>query len=226
MRSYKLHFIRHGLTSANMEGRFIGTTDLPLCNEGIQSLFNQRRDMIYPDVQKVYTSPAERCRQTADILYPNTFTVIHNGLAEMDLGKLEGKTLDEIKDDSEFVLWLQDSVNNSVPGGENPIELTKRIIGTIQGIFTEMMEQKIYEAVIITHGGIIMTALAGLGLPKQPASSWIVDSGEGYSVLMTPEMWLRDGGFEVFAKIPQSHSQLDEQWLLERYGTTNIEGLE
>lgn len=226
MRTYKLHFIRHGITTANLDGKFIGTTDLPLCNEGIKDLFQKTKNMVYPKVQKVYTSPTERCRQTADILYPNTFTVIHNGLKEMDMGDLENKSIEELKENEDFKNWLEDAIHNPIPGGEDPTELIKRIVGSIQGIFAEMMEQKIYEAAIITHGGIIMTALAALGVPKQPVQSWAVAPGEGYSIIITPKMWMRDGVFEIFAKIPQSVAQLDEQWLLERYGTLEVDDVQ
>ena len=33
-----LYLIRHGKTKGNLEGRYIGTTDEPLCEEGKQSL--------------------------------------------------------------------------------------------------------------------------------------------------------------------------------------------
>jgi len=38
MMSYYLHLICNGLTTANLEGRYIGTTDEPLCPEGIKNL--------------------------------------------------------------------------------------------------------------------------------------------------------------------------------------------
>ena len=34
MKNYRLYLIRHGITSGNLEGKYIGTTDLPLCEEG------------------------------------------------------------------------------------------------------------------------------------------------------------------------------------------------
>lgn len=38
MQSYHIYLIRHGMTASNLEGRFIGKTDLPLCPEGIAGL--------------------------------------------------------------------------------------------------------------------------------------------------------------------------------------------
>ena len=38
MKSYQIHFIRHGATAANREGRYVGVTDTPLSQEGIGKL--------------------------------------------------------------------------------------------------------------------------------------------------------------------------------------------
>ena len=36
MKTFKLHLIRHGLTSGNLQGLYIGSgTDIPLCDEEI-----------------------------------------------------------------------------------------------------------------------------------------------------------------------------------------------
>ena len=39
MKSYQIHFIRHGATAANREGRYVGVTDTPLSQEGICLLY-------------------------------------------------------------------------------------------------------------------------------------------------------------------------------------------
>ena len=38
MKSYQIHLIRHGMTQANLQGRYIGSTDVPLSQEGIEQL--------------------------------------------------------------------------------------------------------------------------------------------------------------------------------------------
>ena len=71
MKGYRIAFIRHGMTQANLDGRYIGTTDLPLCREGADQLYEKIEKYDYPSVQKVYTSPLKRCKQTISILQPN-----------------------------------------------------------------------------------------------------------------------------------------------------------
>jgi alpha-ribazole phosphatase len=83
--------IRHGLTEANLEGRYIGTTDLPLCEQGRASLEQLYKSCDYPEVDRVYTSPLKRAVQTAEILYPDSLIEPVDKLRELDFGDFEGK---------------------------------------------------------------------------------------------------------------------------------------
>lgn len=58
--------IRHSKTAGNLKGRYIGTTDEPLCEEGIRLLEGKT----YPAAELVYVSPMKRCRETASLIYP------------------------------------------------------------------------------------------------------------------------------------------------------------
>lgn len=65
MKGYRLQLIRHGITQGNLDGKYIGITDLPLCRQGVDELYDKIEKYDYPSVQKVYTSPLKRCKQTA-----------------------------------------------------------------------------------------------------------------------------------------------------------------
>ena len=60
-----VYLIRHGQTQGNLERRYIGSTDQPLCPQGREAL--EGREM--PSVDGLYVSPLLRCRQTAAILF-------------------------------------------------------------------------------------------------------------------------------------------------------------
>ena len=47
--------IRHSKTAGNLKGRYIGTTDEPLCEEGIRLLEGKT----YPAAELVYVEPDE-----------------------------------------------------------------------------------------------------------------------------------------------------------------------
>ena len=53
MKGYRIAFIRHGMTQANLDGRYIGTTDLPLCREGADQLY-----------EKIESTITLRCRRS------------------------------------------------------------------------------------------------------------------------------------------------------------------
>lgn len=38
MKSYLIHLIRHGVAEGNVLGQYIGSTDSPLCEQGIEQL--------------------------------------------------------------------------------------------------------------------------------------------------------------------------------------------
>ena len=92
MRTYKIHFIRHGLTEANLEGKYIGKTNLPLCSAGIERLEELKNKIDYPYVELVFSSPLSRCIETAEILYPAFEPTIIDELSEYDFGDFENKT--------------------------------------------------------------------------------------------------------------------------------------
>ena len=45
--------------------------------------------------------------------------------------------------------------------------------------------------------------LAGAGVPKREAMDYAVDNGRGFTIVMTPQMWMRDRCFEVFDVVPK-----------------------
>lgn len=202
MITYKMHFIRTGRTSAEAVRPYTGQMDVPLCPEGVEGLELLRRECAYPPVQMVFTSPLQRCLQTAGLLYPDTYTEAVDGLRDMHLGRFQGKTVEELKDDEAFTAWLRNSQENPPPGGEDLGEFTGRIVAATREVFQRMMDEKLTSAAVVTHGGVIMSLLAGIGLPKRLLHEWAVPNGAGYTVLFTPQMWMRDGCAEVYALLP------------------------
>ena len=203
MITYKVHFIRHGMTQGNLEGKYIGSTDLPVCPEGYRQLDDLKAHYEYPKVEAVYSSPMLRCRQTADFLYPNAMLTVVEDLREWNFGDFEGKTMEELKDDPDYLDWIASSMKSTPPGGESSKEFAARLQLAIGAIFRDMMDQGIPNAAIVTHGGVIMTLMSEYALPRgQNNNHWMAPNGQGFTVLMTPQMWMRDGGFEVYNYVP------------------------
>ena len=61
MRTYRIHFIRHGLTDANFEGKYIGVTDILLSESGADELDAIRAKGELPETGLLFSSPLKRC---------------------------------------------------------------------------------------------------------------------------------------------------------------------
>lgn len=183
MKTCKLHLIRHGLTTANFTGVYAGSgTDLPLCEEGAAQLEALKGSYPYPNVGLVLTSPLLRCRQTADILFPGVRQIAIEDLREISFGEFEGKSAAELQDNPAFRDWLDPEKQAVVPGAESGADFAKRATAALLHICEFALKSDIREIAVITHGGLIMTALAMYALPEREPSLWACDPGCGYTV--------------------------------------------
>ena len=66
----KLILIRHGMTRANSEQRYLGRGEEALSREGIEMLQRKKEQGLYPEPLRLFASPMKRCIETARILYP------------------------------------------------------------------------------------------------------------------------------------------------------------
>lgn len=202
IKAYKIHFIRHGITQGNLDGKYVGITDYPLCRDGIEELEELRHEYEYPKAQKVYTSPLLRCVQTADILFPDILTEPVDDMKEYNFGAFEDKTMLELQNNPDFQKWLASGMVDTPVGGEDKQEFYLRLKRGFDKILADMMQLKIYDAAVITHGGVIMGLLAMFGYPKRKPLDWRVGNGKGYTALITPQIWAGGQVFEVFDPLP------------------------
>ncbi|MBO4693964.1 MAG: histidine phosphatase family protein [Clostridia bacterium] len=198
MKTFKIHFIRHGITEANLKGQYVGNrTDLPLCYSGVDELRALRDTIDYPDVQRLYVSPMLRCKQTADIIYPdNDYTVIDE-FAEYDFGSFEGKTAHELEKDESFALWTSGKIP-SPPGGETTENFIKRLAMGLRRTLENMMENDADNSAVIMHGGAIMMLLSSCAVPRRRSVEWQCDAGRGFSICVTPSLYHSSGIIEVY----------------------------
>ena len=202
MKSYIINFIRHGAIDETLSGKYIGTTDVPLSEKGRLDLKKLDYEYRYPGTQVVFTSPLKRCTETCKILYPELNPLSITALSECNFGEWEGKTAEELKNDSDFEKWLAGDNSVKPPRGESNADFTRRICRMFESIVEGHMKTGTTESVIVTHGGVIMTLLAVYGLPQAKPFEWTMDNGFGYSLRVTPMLWQRDKVCEVFRTIP------------------------
>ena len=198
MRALKIHLIRHGATDANYDGRYIGCkTDLPLAPEGLNELRLLKDDIDYPEIERLYSSPMLRCRQTGAVLYPDFEPVMVEELKEYDFGSFENKTAAELESNPNFIPWTSGRLS-APPGGEDNSGFIKRICVGFNKIVLDMIEGGLTESAVIMHGGAIMMLLGVSAVPRRKPVEWTADNGRGYSVRVTPSLYHKSGVIEVY----------------------------
>lgn len=210
MKSYTIHFIRNALTDENLEGRYIGHTDVEIGEEGRAQLGQMKDDLIYPPVDAVFTSPLKRCTETAKILYPDNKPIVIEGLIEYNFGEFENKTAEQLERHPVFPKWLAGEKGVEPPFGESNEAFEKRVLGTFEKIAEGLMKTGTTSAAIVTHGGVIMAILAAFGIPEYPMHEWITPNGCGFTVKVNPSLWMRAKKFEVFSEFPYEREELPD----------------
>lgn len=201
MKNYTLYLIRHGITQGNLDGKYIGLTDLSLCDEGYAAINSLKMDDFYPDVQKVYSSPLLRCTETADIIYPNRYVKKVDNIAECDFGDFENKTPDELMENADYAEWLKGGFQAKAPNGESLEEFTLRCLDGLEEVFGDMMKDGVTQAAMITHGGVIMNLLANYGLPKGNPKDFACNQGEGFAISLSTFLWQKGPTFEILGRL-------------------------
>lgn len=201
MKTYKIHIIRHGLTEANDEGRYIGRTDVTLTADSVRELKKLRNTFTYPAAGMIYSGPLSRCVQTAQILYPNREIQTVDNLTEYDFGEFEGKTGNELDGRPDFTAWVTGRLP-APPGGETGKDFTKRVVLGLNQIVFDLMQKGETSAAVIMHGGVMTTLLAACAVPQRKAIEWGCDPGFGYTLLINPTLYAQSGVVEVIDLIP------------------------
>ena len=128
----RVYLIRHGTTEANERSLYYGATDVSLSEKGRAELYELSGKDGYPDAAKctVFTRGMVRTTETLEILFPNTKYQTERDFREMDFGKFEMCSYEELKDDPEYQTWITgDFMVNACPGGEAknpPLTFRKR----------------------------------------------------------------------------------------------------
>ncbi len=196
----KVRLLRHGETEYNIERRYQGRLDISLSENGKVELIRNtepenagdaktpgasRRD----GVRKVYVTPLKRTSQTAEIIFPGAEQVAVPGLLEMDFGKFEGHTYEELKDDPDYRAFHQSGGWSDCPGGERRADFSARVCRAFRKLVTECIARGESEITIVTHGGPVMALMEHFGIPEGGYYEWLPGNGEGYEL----EVFLMDG---------------------------------
>ena len=182
----RLTLIRHSLTRGNLKKRYVGVTDEPLCQEGIDLL--QRG--IYPEVEAVFISPMSRCIQTAEILYPHCRRYEIAELSECDFGEFENKNYQELSDNPRYQAWIDSGGTLPFPNGESREQFSKRSICGFRKVIKDCVYWQLKSAALVVHGGTIMNIMETFAKAERSFYQWHVKNGCGYLVEIDIDGWM------------------------------------
>ena len=188
----KIAFIRHLRTPGNEKRQYIGRTDENLSEQAVEE-FRQRQEQstggLYPPVQHVIASPLKRCIQTAELIYPGQEISVEPMLRECDFGEYEQKTYEELKNEPEYIRWMESGGMTVFPGGEEQTSFRRRCVDGVKRWIARLLEDGADSAAFVVHGGTIMAVLSELAEDKHEFYHWQVENGGGYVAEVTVEDW-------------------------------------
>jgi len=171
--------IRHGETFSNTLKRYVGTTDESLLESSIAKL----KERAYPNIDALYTSPMKRCRQTAQILYPDMPSQIVENFKECDFGDFENKNYEELESNKDYQKWIETLHIKTFPNGDNLEAYEHLVIKAFQ----QVLDNHKYEEVtigLVVHGGTIMNIMKFLSKEETTLYDWHVENGCGYYITL------------------------------------------
>ncbi|MBO4901698.1 MAG: histidine phosphatase family protein [Lachnospiraceae bacterium] len=173
--------IRHSLTAGNEQKRYTGCgTDESLSPAGIGRI-NAERDKMSPllsDVETVFTSPMQRTKETAKLLFPEKTYHVIDDLTEIGFGRFEGKTYEELQDDMQYREWIGSGGTVTVSGVESRESFCDR---SFRGFLAALSRSGGKPFCIVCHGGNIMAIMSRLTgrdyytFQVQPLNGYILD---------------------------------------------------
>jgi broad specificity phosphatase PhoE len=155
--------VRHGESTWNAERRIQGQLDPPLTERGREQARRLAARFRGRQAASLYTSDLCRASQTAEPVEQvlGLKAVPLRGLREIALGGWEGRTREELI--AEFPelwsAWAKEPDWDIVPGGEGAERFERRVKATLADLFDTHPGG---DVVVVTHGGVIQTALAGV----------------------------------------------------------------
>ena len=185
----RLYLIRHGETAHSAGDRFSGASDVDLADEGRRQASCLAQRLAGERITAFYCSPLRRAIETATLVaQPHGLTpTIVAGLREIDYGRWEGVTRDEVlaRFGNEYAAWGRDPLTSAPLNGETGLAVLARMLPALRDIVQRHPGQGV---AVVAHKSANRLALCGLlgldprtyrdRLDQSPACLNILDFGD------------------------------------------------
>lgn len=163
--------IRHGETDDNVSKVF-SRDDTRLTDNGKNQIKETRKKIEEFNYNTIYCSPLIRTKETRDLL--GLQAIEQSDIREIDFGIFTGYKFEEIskKYPIESKLWMEDTLNYSIPEGESLENVYNRIRS-----FIDYIRKKDENVLLITHDCVIRCILCWIFDDMEYFYKFKIDNG-------------------------------------------------
>ncbi|MBT8211862.1 MAG: histidine phosphatase family protein [Acidimicrobiia bacterium] len=182
----ELYLVRHGVTTetgSRLTGRIPGVA---LSDAGREQAEATARFLAPQKVSTVYTSPVQRCSETAAIISREISTRARNErrVQEVDYGAWQGRTLNSLRKLKAWQALFVAPARFRFPDGETLAEAQHRAVSAIEEIAERHPRERV---VVVSHADIIRVTLAHyLGMPLDMVHRLDVRPASVSKVILNP----------------------------------------
>jgi broad specificity phosphatase PhoE len=175
-RLSRLILVRHGETAGQSSIRYYGVTDVPLSELGRDQARQARLRIPGETFETVWASSLCRAWESAQIIAPKHSVRIEFDFREIDFGRWEGLTREEIEvvDPLLHSDWQTKKPGFEFPEGERRADFRRRI----ERGLVRLRQTGVFSALVVAHKGVVRTLLelvAGQTLgPKMPPLGGVI----------------------------------------------------
>lgn len=189
---------RHSITAASAAGRNLGQrSDLPLAPAGVELAARlgvalaAELDELPHDEMRLVSSPARRCRETAEIIaaplgIDPARIEVQAGLLEIDYGDWDGLTAEECaaRDPELRARWEADPYETRCPNGERGRDVADRSFAVLEPIEAWLAADRARCATVIAHNHVNRVRLCALfGWPMREYRARLAQDPAGYNLI-------------------------------------------
>ena len=194
----ELVLLHNGKTQGILEHRYVGSTDEPLCAEGIAELRERLDAGFYPTLSAICSSPMRRCTETAALLYPNLTPTVMQGFRPKGYGWYELKSYTDLKDDKPYQDWVRSIGKLPFPDGDPEELCNTRYLAAFDELTTQLRAsvdpKRAFRIGIVLHRDVIATILVERLPVRENALKYHLKNGEFFKIALTPD------GIELIGK--------------------------
>ena len=183
----RLYFIRHAPTAETggiLTGRLAG---VGLSANGVEQATARAEQLAGLEVDALYSSPIQRCRETARILGTpwGLSPTQHKGFTEADFGSWSGRRLKALYRLKAWQRLMASPARFGFPDGETFVDIAARVVSATEDVAARHRGKRV---VVVSHSDVIRVVVGHyLGAPLdllhrldiRPLSASVVDLPDG-----------------------------------------------